>query len=87
MNVEVVRKILFWDGLVVTVIGIVLIVLGMDGLRTPIACTVNGCPSIFSSTYAAYWDKIYAGLAVVVIGVAIMLVSRRLKTDEQSKQQ
>lgn len=85
MNIEVVRRILFWDGLVVAVIGIGLIALGLDGLRTPIACAVDGCPSIFSSNYATYWNAIYTGLALVATGFAFMLVSKRLKTDIQPK--
>ena len=76
------RRILFLVGLSLIVIGLGLIALGVDGLRTPIPCLVT-CPSIFSSNYTAYWEEIYVGVSTVAVGVAMVLASKRLKTEAE----
>jgi hypothetical protein len=63
---------------VIVVMGLVLIALGLDGLRTPISCAINGCPSIFSQTYATYWDEIYLGTAMVVLGIGLIVASSKV---------
>jgi energy-converting hydrogenase Eha subunit E len=75
------RQVLFLAGVALVVIGLIFVAVGLDGLRTPIPCAINGCPSIFSETYAVYWDEIYIGTAMVVLGIGLIVASRMVKVD------
>ena len=58
-------------GIVLVVVGLGLVIIGVLGLVSPIACAINGCPSKFSGYYASNWGEILAGVALVAIGLAI----------------
>jgi len=70
------RRLAFrFSGIVLVAVGILFLTLGIIGLqRDAIPCALNGCPSIFSSYYAPYWDESYAGLAMTASGIALLLV-------------
>lgn len=64
-------------------LGILFLTLGIVGFQFDApSCTIYGCPSVFSSYYAADWDKIYAGLAMIASGIALMLFSRAIPIDK-----
>ena len=66
-----------FSGIVLVALGILFLTLGITGLQSAaIPCALNGCPSIFSSYYAQYWDEFYAGLAMTASGIGLLLVSR-----------
>ena len=66
-----------FPGLVLAVAGILFVFIGIIGFQTSaIPCAISGCPSIFSSYYAPYWDEVYAGLAMTASGIGLLLVSR-----------
>jgi uncharacterized membrane protein HdeD (DUF308 family) len=73
-------NILLISGIALLVMGLSFLALGIDGLRIPIPCASNGCPSIFSETYATYWNEIYAGTAMIVLGIVLIVASRRIRT-------
>src|SRR2546427_6914687 len=58
------RRLAFrFSGIVLVAVGVLFLTLGITGLQSAaIPCALNGCPSIFSSYYAPYWDEFYAGL-------------------------
>jgi len=72
------RRLAFrFSGIVLVAVGILFLTLGITGLQSDaIPCALNGCPSIFSSYYAPYWDEVYAGLAMTASGIGLLLVSR-----------
>ena len=71
-----------FSGIVLVAVGILFLTLGITGLQSDaIPCALNGCPSIFSSYYAPYWDEFYAGLAMTASGIGLLLVSRNIRTD------
>src|SRR5438046_5045174 len=72
------RRLAFrFPGIVLATVGILFLTLGITGLQSDaIPCALNGCPSIFSSYYAPYWDEFYAGLAMTASGICLLLVSR-----------
>jgi len=72
------RRLAFrFSGIVLVAVGILFLTLGITGLQSDaIPCALNGCPSIFSSNYAPYWDEVYAGLAMTASGIGLLLVSR-----------
>ena len=72
------RRLAFrFSGIVLVAVGILFLTLGITGLQSSaIPCALNGCPSIFSSYYAPYWDEFYAGLAMTASGIGLLLVSR-----------
>ncbi len=72
------RRLAFrFPGIVLATVGILFLTLGITGLQSDaIPCALNGCPSIFSSYYAPYWDEFYAGLAMTASGIGLLLVSR-----------
>jgi len=72
-------SILLIAGTALLVIGLLFLGIGIDGLRTPIPCSSRGCPSIFSETYATYWNEIYAGIAIMILGIVLIVASRRVK--------
>lgn len=71
-----------FPGLVLAVAGILFDFIGIIGFQTSaIPCAISGCPSIFSSYYAPYWDEFYTGLAMTASGIGLLLVSRNIRTD------
>src|SRR5436853_1107382 len=72
------RRLAFrFSGIVLVAVGILFLTLGITDLQSSaIPCAFNGCPSIFSSYYAPYWDEVYAGLAMTASGIGLLLVSR-----------
>ena len=72
------RRLAFrFSGIVLVAVGILFLTLGITSLQSSaIPCALNGCPSIFSSNYAPYWDEVYAGLAMTASGIGLLLVSR-----------
>lgn len=72
-------NILLIAGIALLAIGLSFVALGIDGLRTPIPCASNGCPSIFSETYVTYWNETYAGIAMIVLGIVLIVASRRIR--------
>jgi hypothetical protein len=73
------RQVLKVAGSILIVAGALLLGLGLFGflIYAP-ACPVNACPSIFSGYYAFQWDEIYAGFAMIGLGVAMMVASAKL---------
>lgn len=67
------------SGIALLALGLLFLGIGIDGLRTPIPCSSNGCPSIFSVTYARYWNEIYAGVAMILLGIVLIVASRRIR--------
>lgn len=72
-------RVLLIAGIALLGSGLLLLAVGLDGLRAPVPCAINGCPSIFSATYAQYWNEIYAGAAMVVVGIILIVASTRIK--------
>src|SRR6266568_7727665 len=71
-----------FPGLILAVAGILFVFIGIIGFQTSaIPCAISGCPSIFSSYYAPYWDEFYTGLAMTASGIGLLLVSRNIRTD------
>src|SRR6266705_1622291 len=72
------RRLAFrFSGIILVAVGILFLCLGISGLQSSsIPFALNGCPSIFSSYYAPYWDAVYAGLAMTASGIGLLLVSR-----------
>lgn len=66
-------------GLALAVFGLVFIFAGLLGFTYPIACAINACPSIFSSYYEDDWAEILVGLTLVIVGIGMIIVSRRSK--------
>ena len=73
-------RLLLIAGIVFLAGGLLLLALGLDGLRAPVPCASNGCPSIFSGTYGQYWDEIYAGVAMIVVGIILIVASTKIKS-------
>jgi len=65
--------------LVLVGVGLLLLVIGVYGFEYPmILCTTAyGCPSIFNSYYTADWLEILTGLFFVILGVGIVIFTRR----------
>ena len=66
-------RVLLIAGIALLASGLLLLAVGLDGLRAPVPCAVNGCPSIFSEAYAQYWNEIYAGVAMIVVGIILIV--------------
>ena len=79
------RRVLLSTGTVLLAAGLLFLAAGLDGLRMPIPCAINGCPSIFSETYATYWYEIYAGIAMIALGIGLIFASRRIRPDAEGK--
>src|SRR5438876_11705951 len=77
------RRLAFrFSGIVLVAVGILFLTLGINGLQSDgIPCALNGCPSIFSSYYAPYWDEFYTGLAMTASGIGLLVVSCTIRTD------
>jgi len=71
--------------LVFVAIGLLFLTLGLMGLTSPIACAINGCPSITSVTYAVYWDEIFVGIVMIVLGIGLIFVSAKAKISPWQK--
>lgn len=68
-------------GIALLASGLLLLAVGLDSLRAPVPCASNGCPSIFSETYAQYWSEIYAGVAMIVVGIMLIVASTKIKSS------
>ena len=79
MKNESKSRVLLIAGTAILASGLLLLAVGLDGLRAPIPCASSGCPSIFSGTYAQYWNEIYAGVAMIVVGFILIVVSTKMK--------
>lgn len=78
-------RILLIVGVALLAIGVLILGIGIDGLRAPIPCSSRGCPSIFSETYASYWNEIYAGIATIILGIVLIVASRWVKKGLRPK--
>lgn len=72
------RQLLLKVGATLVVLGAIVLLFGLSGLMQRIPCpnVPNGCPD-----YTTYWDEVYTGTGVIVLGVAIMIVSRFLRRE------
>lgn len=73
-------RVLLIAGIALLASGLLLLAVGLDGLRAPVPCASKGCPSIFSETYAQYWNEIYAGVAMIVVGIILTAASTKIKS-------
>jgi len=76
-------------GMALVAIGSILVVIGLLGFTHPIACAINGCPSIFSSNYAISWTEILLGLVFIISGTALLVPSGRkiVRADERESKE
>jgi hypothetical protein len=70
---------LFVGGIALLAIGTGLLVAGFVGLTIPLACPINGCPSIFSSNFTISWVEIALGFLFVILGSGMVTASRRTR--------
>lgn len=75
------RDYLFYLGLLLILIGMVLIFLGWSGLSAPMAsnCPVNGCPPLTQAErwqlFGMYYIMLYSGTSLIAVGVACIIIS------------
>ena len=79
------RRVLLVTGVAFVAIGVIFVALGLNGLYFPISCPISGCPSITSSYYAPYWYEIYVGVAMIVLGVGMIIGSRKIPIGEKDR--
>ncbi len=67
-------------GLFLVVLGTILLIIGLIVLNKPIHCPANGCSSAYLwQIYISFAVPFYSGVSLIVIGIALLVASRRVK--------
>jgi predicted phage tail protein len=72
-------------GFFLIVLGTVFLIIGLIVLNTPIHCPANGCSSAYlSQASISFAVPFYLGVSLMVIGVALLVASKRMKFKSTS---
>ncbi len=67
-------------GFFLVVLGTILLIIGLIGLNTPTFCPANSCSSdVLWRIYGPYWVSFYSGVALIMIGILLLVLARRVK--------
>ncbi len=81
MSVTHKRRTLQILGLFLILVGTILLIIGLIRMNTPIFCPAGGC-SPDHLWWISVWALVpyYSGISLIVIGIALLIASRRVKS-------